>query len=74
MLELDDCLIATALATLACTGCASTPEQEAEYDAPKIYRTGSNLPAKDYGNLKTLDAEELQRTQRTAPARSLAKP
>jgi hypothetical protein len=43
MLELDDCLIATALATLACTGCAST-------------------------------LKSCKRTQRTAPARSLAKP
>ena len=74
MLELDRCLIATVLATLTCAGCASAPEQEAEYHAPKIYRTGSNLPARDYGNLKTLDAEELQRSQRTAPSRSLAKP
>ena len=40
---------ASALAIALCVGCASAPEQDAEYHAPKIYRTGSNIPVKDYG-------------------------
>lgn len=32
-------------------GCATAPEQpdEVGYYAPKVYRTGSNIPVKDYG-------------------------
>ena len=67
-------VVLAASAMMLAAGCASGPEASAETHAPKVYRTGSNLPAKDYGNLETLDAEELQRSQRTAPARSLAKP
>lgn len=33
-----------------CSGCA-TPEQTTDADAytPRVYRTGSNIPVKDYG-------------------------
>ena len=34
---------------LLCAACAGTPQQEADWQAPKIYRTGSNIPVKDYG-------------------------
>lgn len=34
---------------LLLAACASAPEQTAEYHAPKVYRTGSNIPLKDYG-------------------------
>jgi hypothetical protein len=37
------------LVVLACTGCASISEPTSEYREEKIYRTGSNLPVKDYG-------------------------
>jgi len=39
------CIFSLAL----CAGCAETPHQEADWQAPKIYRTGSNIPVKDYG-------------------------
>ena len=32
-----------------CAACASAPEQSAEPREAKIYRTGSNIPVKDYG-------------------------
>ena len=42
--------IVVAALVLTCVGCESTPpQQDAEYQAPKIYRTGSNIPTKDYG-------------------------
>lgn len=35
---------------LMCAACASmSPEQDASLRPEKIYRTGSNIPAKDYG-------------------------
>jgi hypothetical protein len=34
---------------VACAGCAETPQQEADWQAPKIHRTGSNIPVKDCG-------------------------
>jgi hypothetical protein len=35
---------------LACMGCTSpSPEHDADWQPEKIYRTGSNIPAKDYG-------------------------
>ena len=41
--------IAAALAALLLIACASAPEQSADAREQKVYRTGSNLPAKDYG-------------------------
>jgi len=42
--------IAVAMIVLTCAGCQSTPpEQDADWHPEKIYRTGSNIPAKDYG-------------------------
>ena len=39
------------IALLLCAGCSTAPEESAdvEYYAPRIYRTGSNIPVKDYG-------------------------
>jgi hypothetical protein len=35
---------------LACAGCASpSPQHDADWQPEKIYRTGSNIPTKDYG-------------------------
>ena len=41
--------LAIVVVSLICAGCAETPQQEADWQAPKIYRTGSNIPVKDYG-------------------------
>lgn len=43
--------LAAASALLMCAACTSTPEPQADadYQAPKIYRTGSNIAVKDYG-------------------------
>ena len=41
---------------LLLAACASAPEQTAEYHAPKVYRTGSNIPLKDHG-ASTLNLE-----------------
>ena len=41
--------IAGVMALLLCAACASTSGQESEYREKKFYRTGSNIPAKDYG-------------------------
>jgi hypothetical protein len=44
-----------------CTGCATPPEQTADTDgySSRIYRTGSNIPVKDYGaaNIKVAPAD-----------------
>jgi hypothetical protein len=42
--------LATALVSFFCLGCTSAPEQSGDVDSysPKVYRTGSNLPVKDY--------------------------
>jgi hypothetical protein len=42
------------------------PEAQDEPREDKIYRTGSNLPAKDYGNVRTIDAEALRDAVRKA--------
>jgi hypothetical protein len=44
--------LAGALALVGfCSGCATPPEQSADTDSysARIYRTGSNIPVKDYG-------------------------
>ena len=45
---------ALALAILSslvvCVGCAQTPDQTSEAHEDKFYRTGSNIPVKDYGS------------------------
>ncbi|HSU44940.1 MAG TPA: hypothetical protein VLN42_12045 [Casimicrobiaceae bacterium] len=38
-----------ALAALLLAACASAPDQSADAREQKIYRTGSNIPVKDYG-------------------------
>lgn len=52
------CVAGVAL-LLLCAACASTPDQSSEYHEQKIYRTGSNIPAKDYGsaNIEVRGAE-----------------
>ena len=49
MIDRTNAVIAGAMALLMCAACASTPDQESEYHEKKFYRTGSNIPAKDYG-------------------------
>jgi hypothetical protein len=40
---------AALLSIALCAACAETPQQAADAHAAKIYRTGSNIPVKDYG-------------------------
>jgi ABC-type oligopeptide transport system substrate-binding subunit len=44
-----DRTIAAALTALLLTACASGPEQSADAREQKYYRTGSNIPTRDYG-------------------------
>ena len=48
-----------AMVTTLCAACASTPDPAAEARETRIYRTGSNIPAKDYGaaNIEQRSAE-----------------
>jgi hypothetical protein len=55
-----------ALSLLPVVGCTTTPEANGEAREDKIYRTGSNLPAKDHGNVRTIDAEALRDAVRKA--------
>ena len=49
MIDRTSTAVAGTMILLMCAACASTPGQESEYHEKKFYRTGSNLPAKDYG-------------------------
>ncbi len=42
------------------------PDANDEPREERIYRTGSNLPAKDYGTVRTIDAETLRDAVRKA--------
>jgi hypothetical protein len=44
-----DRTISGALGALLLVACASTPDQAADAREQKVYRTGSNIPIKDYG-------------------------
>ncbi|MGA8033414.1 MAG: hypothetical protein WCB48_13575 [Casimicrobiaceae bacterium] len=51
-------------ALLLCVACASTPEKTADAHAPKIYRTGSAIPVRDYGamwDVEVVDPSSLRR-------------
>ncbi len=62
MIQLRSLIAVSAL--LLCAACASTPDQsaDADYQAPKVYRTGSNIPAKDYGgaNIDVVDPDGIK--------------
>ena len=48
---------------LLCVGCTTTQNRSDEPREERTYRTGSNLPSKDYGTTgttKTLDPEALR--------------
>jgi hypothetical protein len=49
-----------------CTACASAPDQSPEPREEKIYRTGSNIPVKDYGgaNIEQRSAEVINPVNR----------
>jgi hypothetical protein len=44
-------LVLGTTALLLCAGCATAPGESADVEsyATKVYRTGSNIPVKDYG-------------------------
>lgn len=48
-MNINNASLAVAVVSFLCAGCAETPQQEADWQAPKIFRTGSNIPVKDYG-------------------------
>lgn len=62
MIHFRSLIVVSAL--LLCAACASTPgpSADADYQAPKIYRTGSNIPAKDYGgaNVDVVDPNNVK--------------
>ena len=49
MIDRTTAAVAGTMILLLCAACASAPGQESEYHEKKFYRTGSNIPAKDYG-------------------------
>jgi len=51
--------IAVLTSLVVCVGCASTPDTTSDLREDKIYRTGSNIPVKDYGgaNIEQRGAE-----------------
>lgn len=49
MMERTSACTTGALALLLLTACASTTKEASEYREERIYRTGSNIPVKDYG-------------------------
>lgn len=69
--------VAAAVATGLCAGCGSAPEQQADadYQAPKIYRTGSNIPTKDYGasDVKVVDPKAYEQARRAVPEAPIPK-
>jgi hypothetical protein len=54
---------------LLTAGCASTKDQTAEAAPEKIYRTGSNLPVKDYGsaNIEVASPDVINPANRPMP-------
>jgi hypothetical protein len=57
---------ATVLSLLVAVGCTAVREANDEPREERIYRTGSNLPAKDYGNVHTIDGEARRDSVRKA--------
>jgi PBP1b-binding outer membrane lipoprotein LpoB len=59
---------------LLLNGCATpSGEKEAEATQTKEYRTGSNLPSRDYGRVRTVgrdDVEAMRSLPPTTPIRS----
>jgi hypothetical protein len=47
----------TLAALLLIAACASTKDQTAEAAPEKIYHTGSNIPAKDYGSVEVVSPD-----------------
>ena len=68
----DSLAVLTALLLL--TACTSMPEDRPEPREEKVYRTGSNLPSKDYGDVKVIDPEAVRDARRIGTPRSLGKP
>lgn len=59
----------TLAAVLLTAACASTKDQTAEVAPEKIYRTGSNIPAKDYGsaNIEVASPDVINPVNRPMP-------
>jgi hypothetical protein len=62
-------VIATAALLGLCAACTSQPQQLAEHHEYKLYRTGSNIPVKDYGaadNVTTVNPQAVRRAMGSA--------
>ena len=68
MTNLFRCAVVLA-ALLLTAACASTKDQTAEAAPEKIYRTGSNIPAKDYGsaNIEVASPDVINPVNRPMP-------
>jgi hypothetical protein len=66
----------TLAAVLLTAACASTKDQTAEAAPEKIYRTGSNIPAKDYGsaNIEVASPDVVNPVNRPMPSVMNKKP
>jgi hypothetical protein len=66
----------TLSAVLWTAACASTHDQTAEAVPEKIYRTGSNIPAKDYGaaNVEVASPDVINSVNRPTPSVMNKKP
>ena len=63
--------------SFCCAGCASpSAEQDADWHPDKIYRTGSNIPTKDYGaaNIEVGKSEVMTPMNRPATGTMMRKP
>ena len=69
--------VTTVTLVLLCAGCASlSAEQDADWHPDKIYRTGSNIPTKDYGaaNIEVGKSEVMTPMNRPATGTMMRKP
>lgn len=70
-------IVAAGVLVLLCTGCATpSPEKDADWRPEKIYRTGSNIPTKDYGasNIEVGKSEVTSPMNRPAAGALMRKP
>ena len=54
----------TIVLSLLMAACATTTDGTDEPREERVYRTGSNLPQKDHGNVRQVDAIELRDADR----------
>jgi uncharacterized lipoprotein YajG len=57
---------ATLSAALLLAACATEPASSTEPAPEKVYRTGSNIPARDAGGVTTMSPEDMERARNAA--------